>query len=131
MQHFVIRTIPPSASTPPSFRCGSVGPFEDLEDLLYEISSCLDVGLRLRRYPRPSHAPSLASSLPHLDVSCHSVNSCASDYAPGSLASAEDTKDREGGGEGGREEGEEASRDGKQDGSPTTPSPPMAPSFGP
>ena len=74
------------------------------------------MGLRLRRYPRPSHAPSLASSLPHLDVSCHSVNSCASDYAPGSLASAEDTKDREGGGEGGREEGEEASRDGKQDG---------------
>lgn len=37
VRHFVIRVIPPSPSSAPSFRCGSVGPYDDLEDLLYEV----------------------------------------------------------------------------------------------
>lgn len=37
VRHFVIRVIS-STALPMQYRCGSIGPYEDLEDLLYEVS---------------------------------------------------------------------------------------------
>jgi hypothetical protein len=61
MRHYVVRTIAPSmgllhghgqhglGAPPRHYRCGSLGPYEDLEDLLFEISSHLKVVKRTRK----------------------------------------------------------------------------------